>query len=63
MATTFIRAFVIMLALTGFGATTYTAGSSGTRGGAHTMDDDGGPVTGSPTPTCPPSDPNHCGMD
>ena len=58
MASTFIRAFALMLALTGFSATTY----SGNAGGAQTMDD-GGPVTSSPIPVCAPSDPSHCGMD
>ena len=59
MASTFIRAFAIMLALTGFSATNYNGGSSsGNSGSVSTMDDG----SGSPVPVCLPSDPTYCGL-
>ncbi len=62
MASTFIRAFALMLALTGFSATTYTGSSPKGSGGASAQDD-GGPTTSSPIPMCAPNDPTHCGLD
>ncbi len=59
MDSTIIRAFAIMLALTGFSATSYTGGTSTTGAPTHTRMDDGGP---SPIPTCPLNDPNYCGL-
>jgi len=54
MDTTLIRAFVIMLALTGFGASTVKATPNATGGGG---------ITNTPVPVCLPSDPSHCGID
>ena len=58
--TTFIRAFAIMIALTGFSATTYTGGSS-SRGNvsANAMTGGSGPTGG---PVCTNNLPN-CGLD
>ena len=62
MATTLLRAFVLMITLTGFSASVYTGGTTTSgRGSVSANNVDGG--TGSPISTCLPSDPNHCGMD
>jgi hypothetical protein len=56
MEATFIRGFVLMLALTGFGASTVTsaqkpATATTAADGVNTL------------PTCPYNDPNACGLD
>jgi hypothetical protein len=58
METTLIRAFVLMLALTGFGSSSVssTPGSSAAHVHANSM-------AGVPAALCAPSDPSHCGMD
>ena len=57
METTLVRAFVLMLAVTGFGASAVTAGhakASGPKAQAQT--------TGGPMALCAPNDPTYCGM-
>lgn len=54
METTLIRGFVLFLALTGFGAS-----SVSTRAGFHANDTTG---NGGPTPLCPPSSGQVCGL-
>lgn len=52
-----VRAFVVVLALTGAAASTHiTATSAQTRVSA-------AKVSAIPTPWCPPDDPNACGID
>jgi len=60
MKTTFVRGFVLFLALTGFGATTASSASASVSNGGVIASV--GVVT-SPTPLCPPNDPNACGLD
>ena len=57
METTLIRGFVLMLALTGFGASSFTPNSTQSTASAQEN-----VITG-PVPLCAPSDPTHCGMD
>jgi len=56
METTFFRGIVLLLALTGFGAS--RSASTGVHTPvAHAKTDPSGP-----TPVCPPNDPNGCGI-
>lgn len=50
-----VRAFVVALVLTGSAATAYTANSGAIVTKATT-------VSAMPKPTCPPDDPNGCGI-
>ncbi|HEV2710492.1 MAG TPA: hypothetical protein VGU67_09795 [Edaphobacter sp.] len=50
-----VRAFVVVLALTGAAASTQTSSASSKTIVAAT-------VSASPTPVCPPNAPNACGM-
>jgi len=52
MKITFVRALVVALALAGFSATTVSAKTTVKAA-----------VNAVPTPLCPPSDPNGCGID
>jgi hypothetical protein len=54
MESTFFRGMVLFLALTGFGASR----SASTTPPKHTAMTDGS----APMPTCPPNDPNACGI-
>jgi hypothetical protein len=57
MESTFFRGMVLFLALTGFGASR-TASTNAPKSATHTaMTDPTGPM-----PTCPPNDPNGCGI-
>ena len=57
MKTTLIRAFVLTLAVTGFGASAIAAGNHAKVSAAKSQER-GGPVA-----MCLPHDPTHCGMD
>jgi hypothetical protein len=59
MESTFFRGMVLFLALTGFGASRTTSAKAPTSAKA-TSAMKGDP--GSPMPTCPPNDPNGCGI-
>jgi hypothetical protein len=52
----FIRAFVVVLALTGAAATTYANGSSTSASVSIAK------TSAWPVPTCPPNDPEACGI-
>jgi hypothetical protein len=52
-----IRAFVVVLVLTGAAATTQTSSASTTQNKVTAAR-----VSMLPVPTCPPDDPNACGM-
>lgn len=56
MSTFLVRSFVLVLALSGFGATT----SVSTTGTSSAVSAD---IVASPTPLCPPTGTNTCGMD
>jgi hypothetical protein len=56
MESTFFRGMVLFLALTGFGASRTTA-THAPKSGVHANGDPSGPM-----PTCPPNDPNGCGI-
>ena len=59
--TTFIRAFALTLALTGFSATTFSGGSSSSSKPVTSAQAQGG--TGMPTPMCGPNTPGGCNLD
>ncbi|GGA69079.1 hypothetical protein GCM10011507_20710 [Edaphobacter acidisoli] len=52
-----VRAFVVALALTGFAASTQITNTASTSSKV-TM----AKVSAAPVPSCPPDDPNACGM-
>jgi hypothetical protein len=56
MESTFFRGMVLFLALTGFGASRTTSSTSGHKHTAMRTDPSG------PMPTCPPNDPDGCGI-
>lgn len=56
MSTFLVRSFVLVLALSGFGATT----SVSTTGTSSAVSAD---IVASPTPLCPPNSGQTCGMD
>ena len=57
MESTLVRAFVLMLSLAGFGASTISARNTSKAPVARPAENvAGGPV-------CMPSDPTHCGLD
>jgi hypothetical protein len=56
METTFFRGLVLLLALTSFGASKTTS-TTAPKSGVHAQTDPTGPM-----PTCPPNDPNGCGI-
>lgn len=55
---TIVRAFVVALALTGFAASTQISTSTSQTSSKVTM----AKVNSAPVPSCPPDDPNACGM-
>lgn len=55
---TIVRAFVVALALTGFAASTQISTSTSKASSKVTM----AKVSAAPVPSCPPNDPNACGM-
>jgi hypothetical protein len=59
-----IRSFVLVLAITGMGATmvTSSAKAANTSVSKNSVQVQSGVVC-SPTPMCPPNDPNGCGID
>ena len=59
-----MRSFVVVLALVGFGATSVTS-SAKTANASVTKSSVVAPlnIIASPTPMCPPHDPNGCGID
>jgi len=56
MKTTLVRATVLLLVLTGFGASR-VASASATKTSIQAVGDPSGPF-----PICPPNDPNGCGI-
>lgn len=54
---TIVRAFVVALALTGFAASTQISNAAKTSNKVTIAK-----VSAAPVPTCPPDDPNSCGM-
>jgi hypothetical protein len=58
-----IRSFVLVLAITGMGATmvTSSAKAANTSVAKNSIQVETG-VVASPTPMCPPNDPNGCGI-
>jgi hypothetical protein len=54
METTLIRGFVLILALAGFGSSSFSASPSNPSANR--------PRANTGLPTCPLNDPNHCGM-
>lgn len=54
---TIVRAFVVALALTGFAASTQTSSASNTSSKVTIAK-----TSAIPVPSCPPYDPNACGM-
>jgi hypothetical protein len=62
MKSTLVRSFVLVLAVAGFTATSFSspkaAPVNGTTASATTPS-----IVGSPTPLCLPSDKTYCGMD
>ena len=55
---TIVRAFVVALALTGFAASTQISTTTAKTSNKVTI----AKVGAVPVPTCPPDDPNACGM-
>lgn len=55
---TIVRAFVVALALTGFAASTQISATTSKTSSKVTI----AKVSAVPVPTCPPNDPNACGM-
>ena len=55
---TIVRAVVVALALTGFAASTQITTTTNQTSSKVTM----AKVNSAPVPTCPPNDPNACGM-